>query len=112
MKNLALTIGDKDFPIPTVIQHITNLDKKDQFGTSILVFGVQVIMVATVALAIAFLIWGGISWVMSGGEKTKLQAARNTVIFSIMGLIITLLSFAIVNFIGYFFLGGKNIFGP
>lgn len=112
MKELALTIGGSPFPIPKSIQHITNLDTKDKFGTPLLLFGLQVLIAATITLAFIFLIWGSISWVMSEGDKAKLQSARNTVIFSIVGLITSLLSFAIVNLIGYFFLGGKNIFGP
>lgn len=109
MKDLALQIGGKDFPVPDAIAHI---DKATgPYGTSILLFGLQVLITATVVLALVFLIWGGISWIMSEGDKTKLQAARKTVISAIIGLITSLLSFVIVNLIGYLFLGGKNIFG-
>lgn len=111
MKTLALTIDGKDFPVPTVIQHIANIDKKDAFGIPLLVFGLQVVITAAVALALVFLIYGGISWTTSGGEKTKLQAARNTVTYAIAGLITSLLSFLIVNVVSYFFLGGVNMFG-
>lgn len=111
MKDLALTIGGSPFPTTQAIQHIVNLDKPGKYGTPLLLFGLQVLIVVTIALALCFLIWGGVSWVMSEGDKTKLQSARNTVIFSIVGLITSLLSFFIVNLIGYFLLGGKNIFG-
>lgn len=109
MKELALKIGGTPFPIPTVIQHIIKLDEDKKFGMPLLLFGLQVLLTVTVILALVFLIWGGISWVMSEGDKTKLQSARNTVIFSIVGLITSLLSFLIVNLIGYFL--GVNIFG-
>lgn len=114
MQELAQNIKISGVPFPTIqkLGPIFNLDTKDKFGTPLLLFGLQVLLTATIALALVFLIWGGISWVISEGDKTKLQAARNTVIFSIVGLITSLLSFAIVNLIGYFFLGGKNIFGP
>lgn len=112
MKFLALTIGGSPFPTPKAVGHILNLDTKDKFGTPLLLFGLQVLITATIILALIFLVWGGVSWVISGGDKTKLQSARNTVIFSIVGLITSLLSFLIVNLIGYFFLGGANIFGP
>lgn len=109
MRELALQIGGKDFPIPTVIQHI---DKAaGQYGLNILLFGLQVLITATIVLALVFLVWGGVNWVISEGDKTRLQAARKTVISSIIGLIVSLLSFAIVNLIGYFFLGGVTIFG-
>ncbi len=112
MKDLTLTIGGSSFPTPKAIQHILKLDTKDKFGIPLLIFGLQVLITVTIALALVFLIWGGISWIMSEGDKAKLQAARNTVIFSIIGLIISLLSFVIVNIVGYFLLGPNvNIFG-
>lgn len=112
MKEIALTIGGSTFPTPKAIGHILNLDKEGKFGMPLLLFGLKVLITATVVLALIFMVWGGISWVMSGGEKTKLQAARNTVFFSIVGLITSFLSLLIVNLIGYFFLGGSTIFGP
>ena len=113
MKFLAQNIKIDGKPFPTIqsLGPISNLDADEKFGMPLLLFGLQVLITAAIVLALIFLMWGGISWVISGGEKTKLQAARNTVIFAIVGLVTSLLSFAIVNLIGYFFLGGKNIFG-
>jgi hypothetical protein len=113
MKTLAqnLKIGGTVFPTIQSIQSVTKLDKPGAYGSPLLVFGLQVLITAAVAIALVSLIWGGISWTMSGGDKTKLQAARNTVLYAIVGLITSFLSFLIVNLIGYFFLGGANMFG-
>ncbi|MBI2430778.1 MAG: hypothetical protein HYV39_02080 [Candidatus Levybacteria bacterium] len=111
MKDLAQNIKIDGKPFPTIqsLQPIFDLDKEDKFGTNILVFGVYVMMVVAILLALGFLIWGGISWITSEGDKTKLQSARNTVVMAVIGLIITLLAFTIVNVIGFFF--GLKLFG-
>lgn len=102
-----LRINATPFPIPTSVQHL--FDIAGPFGTNILVFGVGALMVAAILIALFMLIWGGINWITSGGDKTKLQSARNTVIFAIIGLILTLLAFTIINVLGFFF--GLSLFG-
>lgn len=115
MKDIALSFPgpqgtSTSFPIPTVIQHIDKI--AGPFGMGILVFGTYVLITATIVIALGFLIWGGVSWSMSEGDKTKLQTARHTVIYAIVGIVISFLSFMIINFIGYFFLGPNvNLFG-
>lgn len=64
-------------------------------------------IVIAVIMTLAFLIWGGVLWITSGGDKAKLQAARNRIIAAIIGLVLVFLSFAIVNIVGYMF--GVNL---
>lgn len=66
--------------------------------------GVDVMQVAYIllfvlgdVLALAFVIYAGIQWTMSGGDKQKIQAARNRLIYSIVGLIVISMSFFIVQ---------------
>ena len=35
-----------------------------------------------------FLIWGGIEWITAGGDKTKIEAARNKMTGAVIGLIV------------------------
>lgn len=44
-------------------------------------------------------ITGGINWINSGGDKQKLEAARERLMNAIIGLIILLSIFAIITFI-------------
>ena len=46
---------------------------------------------------------GGMQWITSGGDKTKLEAARKRITYAIIGLIVALMSFLIVNILGYLF---------
>lgn len=50
-------------------------------------------------IAVIMLIIGGIRYVTSGGDAKKVTDAKNTVLYAIIGLIISLLAFAIVNFV-------------
>lgn len=50
-------------------------------------------------VAVAMLIIGGIRFMISRGDKDKVQKAKNTVVYAIIGLILVIFSYAIVNFI-------------
>lgn len=55
-------------------------------------------LVATIA-SLLFLIFGGIKWISSGGDKTKLEEARGMIVASAVGLVITFASYFILNII-------------
>ena len=50
-------------------------------------------------IAVIMLIVGGIRYITSGGDAKKVTDAKNTVLYAIIGLVICLLAFAIVNFV-------------
>ena len=45
------------------------------------------------------LIYGGLRYVISGGDSKKVTDAKNTIMYAIIGLIIAILAYAIVNFV-------------
>ena len=49
-------------------------------------------------VAVIFIIKGGIDYMTSAGDSGKLQKAKSTIIYAVIGLVICALSFAIVNF--------------
>ncbi len=61
--------------------------------------------VFAIIIALAFLIWGGVKWITSGGEKTGVDEARNHVVAAVVGLIIVFLSYFILNLVVFFFTG-------
>ncbi len=50
-------------------------------------------------LAVIMIIMGGISFVTSQGDTAKVAKARNTILYGVVGLVVALLAFAIVNFV-------------
>lgn len=59
--------------------------------------------------ALVFLIWGGIKFITSGGDPKQAGAARQTITYALIGLILILSSFFIINFLSY--LTGVNCIG-
>lgn len=58
-------------------------------------------------VALAFLVWGGIKWLTSQGEKAEVEGARNHIINAVIGLIVIFLSYLVVNLLLTFITGGK-----
>lgn len=56
-----------------------------------------ILLVGTIA--VIFIIIGGIRFILSGGDSKKLEQAKKTVGFSVLGLLLVFLSFFIINFI-------------
>ncbi len=50
-------------------------------------------------ICVIVIILGGITYMTSSGESTKVQKGRNTILYGIIGLVICILAFAIVNFV-------------
>lgn len=96
MKEIVLTIpGYGNIQTPGGVPNI---------GISpIIQTGVTLLFVFAILLTLFFLIYGGIRWIVSGGNKEKLQQARQTLTYAIIGLIVVLLSFFIINVIGGIF---------
>ena len=51
------------------------------------------------AAAVIMLIWGGIRYTTSGGNQNAVTSAKNTILYSIIGLVIAIFAYAIVNFV-------------
>jgi multisubunit Na+/H+ antiporter MnhB subunit len=51
------------------------------------------------AIAVIMIIIGGIRYVTSGGDPQQTKAAKDTVLYAVIGLIVALLAYAIVRFI-------------
>ena len=57
------------------------------------------VLMAVGLIAVIMLIYGGLRYITSGGDTKKVTDAKNTVLYAIIGLIICVLSYAIVNFV-------------
>jgi hypothetical protein len=65
------------------------------------------------AISVIMIIVGGLRYVISGGNSNNVTAAKNTILYAIVGVIIAMLSYAIINFVlGSFTnngVGGTNV---
>jgi len=60
---------------------------------------VNVLLFIAGAIAVVMIILGGIRYVTSNGDQAQVKAAKDTILYSVVGLIVALLAFAIVQFV-------------
>ncbi|MEX0749023.1 MAG: hypothetical protein WD467_02000 [Candidatus Saccharimonadales bacterium] len=51
------------------------------------------------AIAVIMLIIGGFRYVVSGGDSSAVEGAKNTILYAIIGIIVAFLSWAAVDFV-------------
>lgn len=64
---------------------------------------INIIFVVAVLVFFFMLVIGGIRWITSGGDKAQTEGAKGQITASIIGLVVVLASYAIVNLIEIFF---------
>ena len=76
-----------------------NPDDHDEMN---LLSSIQMILSAVFGIigviAVVMIILGGISYATSQGDPSKIKKGKETILYGIIGLIVALLAFAIVNF--------------
>ncbi|MCL2445100.1 pilin, partial [Candidatus Saccharibacteria bacterium] len=50
-------------------------------------------------LAVFFIVFGGVKYIMSSGDPGKIATAKNTILYAVIGLIVSLSAFAITQFV-------------
>lgn len=66
---------------------------------AVLGFIITIAFIIAILIALFFLVWGGIKWISSGGDKGGVEAARNQIIAAVIGLIVVFLAFFILNLV-------------
>ena len=60
---------------------------------------VNVLLFIIGAIAVIVIIIGGLKYVTSDGDSAKVKSAKDTILYAIVGIIIALLAYALVNFV-------------
>ena len=82
----------------------------DLFGASgIFTTFTSVLLFAVGAISVIMIIIGGLRYVISGGDSSNITAAKNTVLYALIGLIIALLSYAVIRFVLTSFAAGGGV---
>ena len=61
------------------------------------------------AIAVIMIVIGGLRYVLSGGDAKQVEAAKNTILYAIVGIIVAILAYAVVNFITSAFTGNSSL---
>lgn len=51
------------------------------------------------AISVIMLIIGGIRYTVSGGDQAAVTSAKNTILYAIVGIVVAILAYAVVNFV-------------
>jgi hypothetical protein len=60
---------------------------------------INVLLFIIGAISVIMLIIGGIRYTVSGGDAGNVTAAKNTIMYALIGLVVAFLAFAIVNWV-------------
>ena len=88
----GIRCGSQAAQDPTVPENIDQDDGLIKRVVNILLFIIG-------AIAVIMLIIGGIRYTISGGDQSQVTAAKNTILYAIVGIIVAIFAYAIVNFV-------------
>ncbi len=72
----------------------------DLFGNSGVFSEISSVLLFIVgAVAVIMIVIGGLRYVISGGDASQVQAAKNTILYALVGIIVAILAYAAVNFV-------------
>lgn len=64
---------------------------------------IKLILVVAAIIAFVFLVFGGIKWITSGGDKEATAGAQKTITAALIGLLIVFAAWAIIRLLETFF---------
>ena|SRR3990167_6362869 len=67
--------------------------------------GIRIFFMVIAIILLIYLLWGAADWITSGGEKEKLEKARNKITHAIIGMLVAVAALAIFQVIAGDILG-------
>ena len=68
-------------------------------GTGIFQTIVNVILFIIGAVAVIMIVVGGVRYTVSNGDSNAVTGAKNTIMYAIVGLVVAIIAYALVNFV-------------
>ena len=59
---------------------------------------INALFMFSAAVALIYLLWGSIKFILSSGDPKAVMSAKNTMTFAVIGLVLILSAFAVINF--------------
>lgn len=88
---------------PPQLVPFTSPDPSGAAGISKFLTNLVALIYSLATIVLIFMIlWGAFDWMTSGGEKEKLESARNKIISAIIGIMLFAVAFAVIQVLGQF----------
>ncbi len=95
MKELLTKFAESQLP---TVQPVGNDESGDTLVTSIT--GILNAVIGILGLVcVVVMIIGGVNYMTSSGDATKVKKAKDTILYGLIGLVVCVLAFALVNFV-------------
>ena len=60
---------------------------------------INTLIFVTGSVSVLMIVIGGFRYAISGGDQGSINSAKNTILYAVVGLILSLMGYAIVNFV-------------
>jgi hypothetical protein len=67
--------------------------------TNVIHIIINVMLFIVGILSVIMIIFGGIRYTISTGDKTRVDSAKNTIIYAVVGLVVAIVAFALVQWV-------------
>ena len=84
---------------PTLAQCSVKADEDNKDLMSMLNTVINVALAVIGFVAVVMIILGGVQYTTSAGDSGRVKKAKDTIMYGIIGLVVALLAYAIVNFV-------------
>jgi ABC-type Fe3+ transport system permease subunit len=72
---------------------------KDDDAMKLIGVAINALLFIVGALAVVMIIYGGIRYTTSAGNTSAITAAKNTILYAVVGLVVSFLAYAVVNWV-------------
>lgn len=81
------------------LKEVAGCNVKDKTLMPVAINMIQIVLGIMGVLAVGTMIYGGITYALSTGDAAKVTKAKNIIMYSIIGLVVAMLAYAIVYFV-------------
>lgn len=99
MVEIGLATSDPCAGVPEAVKEAAGCNGNADKLTPAIVKILDGIILASGTVAVVFVIVGGINYMTSAGDAAKIEKAKKTILYAVIGLVICALSYVIVNFV-------------
>lgn len=59
----------------------------------------NLLFTVVIIAAVIALMWGGLKYIMAGGNEDQVKEAKNLIFYAIIGLVVAIMAFGLVNYL-------------
>lgn len=97
--NVSAQSGDKGLKGYRDVVKSDSIPDKLDGSQGVITQIINILLFAIGIISVIMIIVGGIRYTTSNGDSNKVTAAKNTVMYAVIGLVIAIFAYAIVNFV-------------